>query len=157
VSAANEMEGTRPANRIVVGIDGSEGSPRAPSWAGREVRLRGATLEIVAAWTYPIPVLLFPAAPEFPEVETLANDTHDLIDSAPDKVPEDVARVSIERRAIEGSAPAVLLDRAEDADLLVVGSRGLGGFRGLLLGSVSQQCVQHATPPVVVVPSSSAA
>jgi nucleotide-binding universal stress UspA family protein len=157
MSAANEMEGARPADRIVVGIDGSEGSLRALSWAGREARLRGATLEVVAVWTYPIPVLLFPAAPAFPEVETLANETHDLIDGALDKVAEDVAGVSIERRAIEGSAPAVLLDRAKDADLLVLGSRGLGGFGGLLLGSVSQQCAQHATSPVVVVPPSSAA
>jgi nucleotide-binding universal stress UspA family protein len=157
MSAANEMEGAPSADRIVVGIDGSEGSLRALSWAGREARLRGAALEVVAVWTFPIPVLLFPAAPAFPEVETLANETHDLIDSALDKVAEDVAGVSIERRAIEGSAPAVLLDRAKQADLLVVGSRGLGGFGGLLLGSVSQQCVQHATAPLVVVPSSSAA
>ena len=154
MSAATEMEGARPTDRIVAGIDGSEGSLRALSWAGREARLRGATLEVVAVWTYPIPVLLFPAAPEFPEVEKLANETHDLIDGALDKVAEDVAGVSIERRAIEGSAPAVLLDRAKEADLLVLGSRGLGGFGGLLLGSVSQQCAHHATSPVVVVPSS---
>jgi hypothetical protein len=82
MSAANEMELARSADRIVVGIDGSEGSLRALSWAGREARLRGATLEVVAVWTYPIPVLLFPAAPEFPEIEKLANETHDLIDGA---------------------------------------------------------------------------
>jgi nucleotide-binding universal stress UspA family protein len=154
---AREIDRARRANRIVVGIDGSEGSLRALSSAGREARLRGATLEVVAAWTYPTPVLLFPAAPEFPEVETLANDTHDLIDGALDTVADDIAGVSIERRAIEGSAPAVLLDRAKEADLLVVGSRGHGGFGGLLLGSVSQQCVQHATSPVMVVPSAGAA
>lgn len=59
--------------------------------------------------------------------------------------------VKIERRISHGPTTQVLLDAAADADLLVVGSRGLGGFRGLLLGSVSQQVVQHATCPTVVI------
>jgi nucleotide-binding universal stress UspA family protein len=59
--------------------------------------------------------------------------------------------LDVTTEAVEGQAAAVLLHAARDADLLVVGSRGLGGFRGLLLGSVSQQCVDHAPCPVVVV------
>ena len=70
-----------------------------------------------------------------------------------EKVADDVTGVDVDLRVLEGDTSAVLLERAKGADLLVVGSRGLGGFRGLLLGSVSQQCVQHATSPVVVVPS----
>ena len=60
--------------------------------------------------------------------------------------------LAVERRIVAGTAAPVLLDQAKDADLLVVGSRGHGGFAGLLLGSVSQQCAHHSTCPVVVVP-----
>jgi nucleotide-binding universal stress UspA family protein len=139
--------------RIVVGIDGSPGSVHALAWAGREARLRDAILEVVAAWTYPTPVLLVPVAPDPPQVKELRKHARDMIEGALDKVADDVAGVDVERRVVEGDTSAALLDRAKDADLLVVGSRGLGGFRGLLLGSVSQQCVLHATSPVVVVPS----
>lgn len=139
--------------RIVVGIDGSPGSLHALSWAGREARLRNATLEVVAAWTYPTLVLLVPVAPDPPQVKTLREDARDMIETALKKVGDDVDGVDVDRREVEGDTSAALIDRAKGADLLVVGSRGLGGFRGLLLGSVSQQCVQHATSPVVVVPS----
>ena len=104
------------------------------------------------AWMYPIPVVLFPAAPEFPEVSAIKQEAHDLIERSLAEVSDDVAGVSIERQVVEGSASEALLERANKADLLVLGSRGLGGFRGLLLGSVSQQCVLHATRPTVVVP-----
>ena len=139
--------------RIVVGIDGSPGSLHALSWAAREARLRSATLEVVAAWTYPTLVLLVPVAPDPPLVKTLRKQAREMIESALEKVADDVAGIDIDCRALEGDTPAVLLERAKSADLLVVGSRGLGGFRGLLLGSVSQQCVQHASSPVAVVPS----
>jgi nucleotide-binding universal stress UspA family protein len=99
-----------------------------------------------------MPVPLFPVPGKLPEVETIRKEAHELIERAVATVG-DVTGVKIEHRVVEGSAPEVLIDRASDADLLVVGSRGLGGFRGLLLGSVSQQCVLHATRPMVVVPS----
>jgi nucleotide-binding universal stress UspA family protein len=138
--------------RVVVGFDGSPGSVHALAWAGREARLRNATLEVVAAWTYPTPVLLVPVAPDPPQVKTLRKEAREMIERALEKVADDVAGVDVERRVVEGDTSAALLDRAKGADLLVVGSRGLGGFRGLLLGSVSQQCVQHAASPVVVIP-----
>jgi nucleotide-binding universal stress UspA family protein len=152
-SSAEPVEHARQAGRVVVGVDGSSGSLHALSWAGREARLRGATLEVVVAWTYPIPVALFPVAPEFPEVSAIKKEAHDLIEQSIEAVRDDVAVVNIERQVVEGSASRVLLKRSKDADLLVVGSRGLGGFAGLLLGSLSQQCVLHTTRPTVVVPS----
>jgi nucleotide-binding universal stress UspA family protein len=139
--------------RVVVGLDGSVGSLRALSWAAGEARARDAILEVVAAWTYPTPVLLIPVAPDPPTVKTLRTEARGMIDRALEKVTEHVAGLDIEPRVLEGNAPQVLLERGKEADVLVVGSRGFGGFRGLLLGSVSQQCVQHATCPVVVVPS----
>ncbi len=75
-----------------------------------------------------------------------------MVERALEKVADDVEGVDVDLRIVEGDTSEVLLERAQGADLLVVGSRGLGGFRGLLLGSVSQQCVQHAASPVVVVP-----
>lgn len=149
MSDADEGDG----GRVVVGVDGSPGSLQALSWAGREARLRNATLEVVAAWTYPTPVLLVPVAPDPPQVKTLRKHAREMIEHALEKVADDVDGVDIDLRVVEGDTPAVLLERAKGADLLVVGSRGLGGFRGLLLGSVSQQCVQHATSPVLVVPA----
>jgi nucleotide-binding universal stress UspA family protein len=144
---------SRQEARVVVGVDGSPGSLHALSWAAREARARDATLEVVAAWTYPTPVLLIPVAPDPPTVKSLRTEARGMIDRALEKVAEDVAGLDIEPRVLEGNAPQVLLERGKEADVLVVGSRGFGGFRGLLLGSVSQQCVQHATCPVVVVPS----
>ena len=148
----SDTEG-REGGRVVVGVDGSSGSVHALAWAGREARVRNATLEVVAAWTYPTPVLLVPVAPDPPQVKTLRKDAREMIEHALEKVADDVAGLDVDLRVVEGDTSAVLLERAKGADLLVVGSRGLGGFRGLLLGSVSQQCVQHATCPVVVVPS----
>jgi nucleotide-binding universal stress UspA family protein len=155
MSSAGEAvaEGARERGRIVVGVDGSEGSLHALCWAGREARLRGATLEVVVAWTYPTPVLLVPVAPDPPQVKELRQHARDLVERALEKAADDVAGINIDRRVIEGDTPVVLMEQAKDADLLVVGSRGLGGFRGLLLGSVSHQCVVHSKTPVVVVPS----
>lgn len=79
-------------------------------------------------------------------------DRHRARDRLPRSVESDEApEFDVETRAVEGQAARVLLDASQDADLLVVGSRGLGGFRELLLGSVSQQCAHHATCPVVIV------
>lgn len=69
------------------------------------------------------------------------------------KLPDELTEVTVARHVAEGNAAACLLEASKGAELLVVGKRGLGGFRGLLLGSVSQQCVLHAACPVVVVPA----
>jgi nucleotide-binding universal stress UspA family protein len=138
---------------IVVGVDGSEHSKAALRWAVNEAGLRGAGVRAVHAWqVYPA---LHPGttitARDFDDVRAQAGS---FVEDFVSEVVPDRDGVEIEAVAVQGESVApALIDAAADAELLVVGSRGLGGFRGLLLGSVSQQCVHHATCPVVVLPS----
>ncbi|MEW6470874.1 MAG: universal stress protein [Actinomycetota bacterium] len=135
---------------IVVGVDGSPEAAAALRWALGEARLRHATLEAVHAWLFPV-VGDVPGA----AVDSLARALERAADGLLNQVVDDVAGtdpgVKLERRVVEGAAAAVLIDAAAGADLLVVGSRGRGGFAGLLLGSVAQQCLHHAPCPVVLV------
>jgi nucleotide-binding universal stress UspA family protein len=136
---------------IVVGVDGSHGAEAALRFAVGEARLRGATLRAVHAWTLP-PVLATSgmAPPRTPGyLEQLAADAERLLDRALGEITNGGPHV--ERVVVRGAPVRVLLEAAEGADLLVVGSRGRGGFAGLLLGSVSQQCAQHAPCPIVIV------
>lgn len=138
-------------NRIVVGVDGSKGSQLALDWAVNEARLRGAQLCVVHAWHAQYATgSLFAPAPFDPEVfestaQQILNEMVDAIDAS------DLAQ-PIEKRLVQGGAATALLDAGKDADLLVVGARGLGGFMELLVGSVSHQVTHHAPCPVVVVP-----
>jgi len=133
--------------RIVVGVDGSEPSRLALRWAADEAKLRDATLEVVTAWHIP-PQVASPAVPTGDyDFETVAGDTLAAEVAAilgPDPGP-------IVRRVVNGHAARVLIELSEHAELLVVGSRGLGGFTGTLLGSVSRHCTTHAHCSVVVV------
>jgi nucleotide-binding universal stress UspA family protein len=137
---------------IVVGVDGSESAKAALRFALDEARLRGAAVRAVAAWHVPTTAyggaFVPPADSLLDELETAARRTLErALADAGDHADLEVASV-----VREGAPARVLLGEAGDADLLVVGSRGLGGFRGLMLGSVSQQCTHHAPCPVVVVP-----
>jgi nucleotide-binding universal stress UspA family protein len=82
----------------------------------------------------------------------LVSRADDILGHARDLARIDAPDAPIETRALEGQPATVLIDSSKDADLLVVGSRGLGGFRGLLLGSVGAQCAHHARCPVLIVP-----
>ncbi len=137
---------------IVVGVDGSPESHEALRWAVREARLRGATLRVVHAWL--MPVAFAGGAPGFalPVTHTeFEQDGRRVLNEALAAAADEVAGVELERQVVEGSAARCLVRAAEGADLLVVGSRGHGGFAGLLLGSVGQQCAHHAPCPVVIV------
>jgi nucleotide-binding universal stress UspA family protein len=136
---------------IIVGVDGSDGSRAALRWAARTAAARGAGLRAVTAWQYPANAVT-PAAPaRLPGPEEMDERTCDegrvvvLEELAADA---DLAEVEAGR----GPAASVLLTAAArpGTDMLVVGARGLGGFAGLLLGSVSQECVEHSPCPVVV-------
>lgn len=135
-------------SRIVVGVDASEHAGRALRWAVEEARLRGADLELVHAVHRP-DVAAMPAALPMPTHGQLTEAADELIDGLLSQVDTDGLTVS--RDVLSGGAARVLCARAEGADLVVVGARGLGGFRGLLLGSVTQQVVAHSPRPVVVV------
>jgi nucleotide-binding universal stress UspA family protein len=141
-------------NVIVVGVDQSEGAKAALVFAHEEARLRHATLRAVHAWQFGyIGYSGLEGA-----VPTMGGDIRDLREAATatleatvrDALP-DPGDVTVEQRVVEGAPGAVLVDESQNADLLVVGSRGHGGFAQLLLGSVSQQCAQHAACPVVIV------
>lgn len=136
---------------VVVGVDGSPSSSKALALAATEARWRRARLRVVAAWSFPLY-----AAGTYVPADAYA-DVPDELATAVDAQVADVLgpspEVEVERLVAEGPAAAVILEAAKDADLVVVGSRGRGGFAGLLLGSVSSQVVHHAHCPVLVVRS----
>jgi nucleotide-binding universal stress UspA family protein len=149
--AERRMHRNPPRARIVVGVDGSENAQCALRWALDEARLRHAAVDVVHAWQLPYqggyPIV---GAFELPPGELEAG-ARQLLDRAIDQAY--AKGLEVEPILICGSPARALLDTAKGADLLVVGSRGRGGFAGLLLGSVSQKVVHHATCPVVVIPA----
>lgn len=132
--------------RIVVGVDGSEHSKNALRWALGHARLTGASVDAVAAWRYPVTYGLAVMPGEL----DMENETGKALAEAVADAGGGTPGVEIRHLVGEGPAAEVLLNAAKDADLLVVGSRGLGEFRSALLGSVSLACVMHATCPVLV-------
>src|SRR5450631_769816 len=133
--------------RIVAGVDGSPSSVSALRWAIRQAGLTGASVDAVIAWHYPdmaasggygMAVGGFEPAYDFREIaeKTVADAISNALDPDSD--------VRVHARVAEGNPARVLLDAAGGAELMVVGSRGHGGFTEALLGSVSQHCVQHA-------------
>ncbi|MGO8864521.1 MAG: universal stress protein [Acidimicrobiales bacterium] len=141
-TTATESSQEPAMHRVVVGIDGSEGGRRALEWAAAEAGRTGAVLEAHASY-----------GPGYVFITT--NEVHEslqqLIDEAADRVAQIAPGLTFKGLTHEDSAAKVLIEASEGADLLVVGSRGLGGFSGLLLGSVSHQCSLHAHCPVVIV------
>jgi nucleotide-binding universal stress UspA family protein len=140
---------------IVVGVDGSDGAAKALEFAATEAALREAPLRIVSAWAVPVVRYTAPPGFAFPlDAETLEAfrvAAQEIADVAMARVNELRPSLQVEADAAQGQAADVVLEQGADAELIVVGRRGLGGFKSLLLGSVSQQVVQHATCPVVVV------
>lgn len=134
--------------RVVTGIDGSARSLEALRWAAEEARARDADLEVVHAWRLP-PMASPPVHAVLPDVSTLEENGRAVLDRA----LGDPALAGVKAHPhLTYAAPArALLERAGDATLLVVGTRGLGRVSGALLGSVSRQLLHHAPCPVVVI------
>ncbi|GAA5156354.1 hypothetical protein GCM10023321_31960 [Pseudonocardia eucalypti] len=131
---------------VVVGVDGSDASLDALRWAARQAELTGAALHAVTVWQWPT---TYGYAPGYSDVDfaALAEET---LTQAVEQTFGTTPGVVVVRRVLEGHPASALTEAARGADLLVVGSRGHGGFAGMLLGSVGQHCVQHAPCPVVI-------
>jgi len=138
--------------RIVVGVDGSDTSQRAVAWALEEGRLRQAAVQVVHAWHTPH-VGGHPFIGAIFDPEPFEDGGRAMLESVLSDVDTSGLPVPVERVLVCGTGATAILESAKGADLVVVGSRGRGGFSGLLLGSVSHQVTHHAACPVVVVPT----
>ncbi|MBQ1044156.1 universal stress protein [Micromonospora sp. C32] len=140
--------------RIVVGVDGSPGSRIALRWAVAQAELSDARVDVVGAWHDPAEyAFAYGWSPAVFEDVSIAAITEKMLVEAVADVASGGAPVQFTTHVVRGHPAQVLLDAADGAQLLVVGSRGHGAFAGMLLGSVTQHCVQHASCPVVIVPS----
>jgi nucleotide-binding universal stress UspA family protein len=141
---------------IVVGVDHSAGAKEALRFALKEAELRQTTLRAVHAWQFGY-IGATGLEGGLPAIGSGLQEFRDAAAAALEATVREAipaARgVEIERRVDEGTPAAALVGESRGAHLLVVGSRGHGGFAQLLLGSVSQQCAQHAECPVVIVRS----
>jgi nucleotide-binding universal stress UspA family protein len=143
-------------NEIVVGVDGSEESRAALDWAVEEGRLRQAPVLAIHAWEVPMvpaPTGLVPPSVEVVgDLTELREDAASLVETMVREIAGDAADVEIRPLTVEDKPVNALLDAAErnDAQMIVVGSRGHGGFVSLLIGSTSDQVARHATCPVVI-------
>jgi nucleotide-binding universal stress UspA family protein len=147
MSIDNERGGTSGASRIIVGVDGSPSSEQALRWAAEQARLTGQHVHAVIAWEFPV---TYGALPVPDDVDWAEESRAILEKTVANALPETEAR-QVVQHVVHGAPARALLDVTEGADLLVVGCRGHGGFAGLLLGSVSQHVVTHASCPVLVV------
>jgi nucleotide-binding universal stress UspA family protein len=152
-----EDERTVPSGEVIVGVDGSAGANAALLWAAAEARLRETRLRVIHAWRFSYVEVAGYGWGGSVEVlpRTGMSDLHHAAEGVLDQAAAHLASagfdVDLECEAVEGAPAEVLVRAAKEGDLLVVGSRGHGGFVGLLLGSVSQQCAHHAPCPVVIV------
>jgi nucleotide-binding universal stress UspA family protein len=160
----NENGTSEKRGVVVVGVDGSAGAKAALRWALAEARLRQARLRAVHAWAADYgPGYLgggyasmgggygYPGADAGDFVSGMRQAAEEMLERVMAEMAVEADGVEIERQVVQGVAAQVLVAAAGADDLLVVGSRGHGGFAGLLLGSVSQQCAHHARCPVVIV------
>jgi nucleotide-binding universal stress UspA family protein len=133
-------------HRIVVGVDGFESSKAALRWAIRQAELTGAVVEAVTAWHVPAGTSWLPTA-DMPDYQ---EDASAILAEAIDEMCAIDPDVQVCPRVVEGRAGPVLVDAADGADLLVVGSMGHRGLVETLLGSVGQYCAHNAACPVVI-------
>jgi nucleotide-binding universal stress UspA family protein len=136
------------SDRILVGVDGSASSVDALRHAARIAAALDAPLEVMTAWNYPAWAGYAPTADWSPAEDAeavLSAAVHEAFDGAP---PPDLTT-----KVVQGAAARTLIEQSRDSGMLVLGSRGHGGFVGMLLGSVSAACAEHAHCPVLIVHS----
>jgi nucleotide-binding universal stress UspA family protein len=140
------------AKSIVAGTDGSEESLRAVDWAAREAALRGAPLRIVAAAEAPPGMKSRACAGEYARVtDVLLGERDQALAAAAERAAKTAPGVLIDTDQLRGPAALAVTESGAGAQMLVLGSRGIGAFTALLLGSVSRYVASHATCPVVVI------
>ncbi len=138
---------------IVVGVDGSPDSKLALHWAAEEARLRNGRLHLITAWSKP-PFEWYPAVWETAvggiAVEPAPEEDAGKLNAQALKYAADQGAAATGQVVHNHSPAAAILDAAKEADLVVVGARGYGGFEGLHLGAVSHQVINHARCPVLI-------
>jgi len=134
-------------HRIVVGVDGSEPSKQALRWGAHLATTFGARLDAVAAWDFPASYGFASVPPDWDP----ARDMRQALDETVQAAFGDQPPAGLRREVREGGAAMVLIEASRGATMLVVGSRGHGGFTGLLLGSVSGNVAEHAPCPVLII------
>jgi nucleotide-binding universal stress UspA family protein len=135
-------------DRVIVGVDGSEGSRAALVWAAAEAAQWGVPLVAVWAWEFS-PLIVATEAPT--EIEELSKAAAHKLQASLAAVLGEEQADHVEAMVVEDAPARALLDTATERDLIVVGSRGRGAVKGMLLGSVSQQVVHYAICPVTIV------
>jgi nucleotide-binding universal stress UspA family protein len=138
---------------IVVGVDGSDSSRAALHWAYDEATHHSATLSVVSTW-HPAAMPMTPPYGSLPPegyADQPRQEALNLLERLIAALEARKPAVDVRTVISEGNPAEVLIERSKEADLMVVGSRGHGGFKGMLLGSVSQHLVAHSDCPVVVV------
>ena len=134
-------------HRIVVGVDGSQPAQQALRWAAHLAVTFGARLDAVTAWDFPASYGWAPVPSDWDP----AGDMRKSLDETVRAVFGDQPQAGLRREVREGGAAKVLIEASQGATMLVVGSRGHGGFAGLLLGSVSANVAEHASCPVLII------
>jgi nucleotide-binding universal stress UspA family protein len=145
---AGDLSGSR-ARYVVVGVDGSPASSKALAFAAEEAAMRQATLKVVEAWSIPALAEWVYLPPD--TYDDIPGEVASSLDAQVAEVLGASPSIEIEKVVEEGPSAQVLIEAAKGAELLVVGSRGRGGFAGLLLGSVSSHLAHHAPCPVAIV------
>jgi nucleotide-binding universal stress UspA family protein len=142
---------TNGAPRVVVGVDGSPSSRTALRWAVRQANFISGTVDAVLAWQIPMTLQSYGMAPVYVEQDGgFEEDANKTIEAVISEEVEPADSQRVRSLVIHGNPAQALLDAAVGADLLIVGSRGHGEFAEALLGSVSQNCVHHASCPVLI-------
>jgi nucleotide-binding universal stress UspA family protein len=147
LSGLAELPVSPNQRRIVVGVDGSEAGAKALEWAIQEARRWPAVVDVVTAWTFPM-VEGYAITHSIDDVEGRARD---VMEAAMSQVAQEAPEIVVRGETADGEAGPVLVDAARGADLLVVGSRGIGAVERVFLGSVSSYCSRHASCSVMIV------
>jgi nucleotide-binding universal stress UspA family protein len=151
-AADSPMAASSRRRRVVVGVDSSEPARRALAMAALEAELRNADLDVVGVWSFP--TYVDPMGGVYPlpgQVDRTREREEATVKAEVERVLGRTPKVRVEVLTPSGNTASELIAAAAGAELLVVGSRGRGGFLSMLLGSTASHCVRHATCPVMVV------